>query len=69
MDEKRLLELANELRRMIVSLDESEAERNIASAIVYIDCARLNVSAEKNGRQEWGLCCSSSNCCAFIARQ
>jgi hypothetical protein len=49
MDAKRLLEIENELRRMISTLDESEAERNIAAAIVYIDCARLNVTAQQTG--------------------
>lgn len=49
MDAKRLLEIANELRRMIATLDESEAERNIAAAIVYIDCGGLNVTAQQTG--------------------
>jgi hypothetical protein len=46
MDAKRLLEIANELRRMIRELDESEAERNIAAAIVYLDCARFNLTGQ-----------------------
>lgn len=49
MDAKRLLEISNELRRMIVNLDESEAEQNIAAAIVYLDCARLNITAQQVG--------------------
>lgn len=43
IDEQRLLEITNELRRMIRFLDESETERNIAGAIVYLDCAIQNL--------------------------
>ena len=54
MDEQKLLAVANELRRMIRDLDESEAERNVAAAIVYLDCARQNVIAAQHGVQADG---------------
>lgn len=45
----KLEEVSMTLRRIIRDKDESETERNISNALVYLDCARLNMDQEIRG--------------------
>ena len=38
---------------MIVLMDESDVERNISGALVYLDCARANLEMENEGRNNY----------------
>ncbi len=49
IDENKLTEIRRQLRKMIVDMDESDVERNIAAALVYLDCAQENLPAYNDG--------------------
>ena len=51
IDETKLNEIIRELRKMIVVMDESDVERNIAAALVYLDCARGNLEMRAEGKK------------------
>ncbi len=45
----KLVEATHILRKIIIDKDYSETERNISNALVYLDCARLNMDQEIRG--------------------
>lgn len=49
----KLEEAIRTLRRIIINKDESETERNISGALVYLDCARQNAQLEKRGSKPY----------------
>lgn len=50
-----------QIRRIIVNKDESESERDIANALVYLDCAVLNIDMELGGRNPVYIVCPTIN--------